>query len=446
MTKIEVATDAEIVIDTELVIDTNTDKITVTPIVLESLTKGSQVSWVKLIQQHPNVRAQASNIARQQWRVLELQSGRGVDVDLSTAGHLPLIENYNEDFTRVKKQDPYVDVVLSAKYSLYDFGAEQARVDSEALTLEQQRLDYVAVFSEQAHAFWQLGLKWQLAEDTLIVLNKGLWQSDQHIHTLRNRFKAGVGTLSELRKHQLYSLDIDNQMAQWQSQQRQVADSLNKEYQLVPAQLLAMWGPVKELLLTPDVPQASNLRSAIASQYAQQALHKKVKNLKALAKPQLSGEVNTTLFDATRGVDNYNLVGQLRFSMSAFDNGVSNAQIAGLNEQVRYEQDALRQIVSAKSVEFNDLQLQLLRLKDQLSNNESNQDNLIDQIAILGVGLGSIHTDLDGLSLLQQQLLQRQVDALGFANKQQGLLLTQVFVAEQLIKQLKLKEAIFNEL
>ena len=131
--------------------------------------------------------------------------------------------------------------------------------------------------------------------------------------------------------------------------------------------------------------------------------------------------------------------------MSAFDNGVSDAQVAGLNEQVRYEQDMLRQLVSAKSVEFNDLQLQLLRLKDQLNNNQLNQNNLTDQIAILGVGLGSVHTDLDGLALLQQNLLQQQVDALAYASKQQELLLTQVFIAEQLTKQLKLKETILNE-
>ena len=61
------------------------------------------------------------------------------------------------------------------------------------------------------------------------------------------------------------------------------------------------------------------------------------------------------------------------------------------------------------------------------------------------MGLGSIHSNLDGLALLQQQLLQRQVDALSYFNEQQGLLLTQVFVAEQLVKQLDLKETLFNE-
>jgi outer membrane protein TolC len=405
----------------------------------------AQASWVELIKQHPNVRVQQATIARQQWRVVELQAGRGVDVDLSTSGHVPMIENYSDDFTRASKQDPYVDLVLSVKHNLYDFGAEQALVDSESSTLVQQRLEYVAAFAEQTHALWQLGLKWQLASDSVALLNEGLLQSNQHISTLRNRFEAGVGTMSELRTQQLYSLDIDNQMAQWRSQQQQVSDSLTQEYQLAPAQLIAMWQPVKALLFTPDAPQTSNLRSAIASHHTQQALHKKMENLRALAKPQLLGEVNSTLYDVTHGVQNFNVSGQVVFSISVFDNGIVEAQTAGLTEQVRYQQDLLRQVVSKKSVEFNDLQIQLMRLEQQVQHNQTKQINITDQIVKLEIGLGYSHNNVDGLALLQQQLLQQQVDALAQANKRQELLLKQVFVTEQLVKQLQLGGLVSNE-
>ena len=45
----------------------------------------------------------------------------------------------------------------------------------------------------------------------------------------------------------------------------------------------------------------------------------------------------------------------------------------------------------------------------------------------------------------QQQLLQEQVDALAQTNKQQELLLKQVFVTEQLVKQLQLDGTLLNE-
>ena len=413
---------------------------------LASLTKGSQVSWVESIKQHPNVRVQQAAVARQQWRVVELQAGRGVDVDLSTSGHVPIIENYSNDFTRVSKKEAYVDLELSVKHTLYDFGAEQALVDSESSSLAQQRLEYVSAFAEQAHAMWTLGLEWQLAMDSVTLLRAGLWQSNQHKDNLIKRFEAGVGTISELRTQQLYSLDIDNQIAQWLSQQQQVSDSLTQEYQLSPEELSAMWQPVKALLSTPRPPQSSNLRSAIASQHAQQALHKKMKNLRALAKPQLSGEVNTTLYDATNGTENNDMAGKLIFSASVFDNGVTDAQTAGLNEQVHYLQDVLRQLVSKKALEFNDLQIQSARLQQKMRHNQTKQMNIKDQIVKLEIGLGSSHNNVNGLALLQQQLLQEQVDALSQTNKQQELLLKQVFVTEQLVKQLQLDGALLNEL
>ena len=140
------------------------------------------------------------------------------------------------------------------------------------------------------------------------------------------------------------------------------------------------------------------------------------------------------------------MAGKLIFSASVFDNGVTDAQTAGLNEQVHYLQDVLRQLVSKKALEFNDLQIQSARLQQKMRHNQTKQMNIKDQIVKLEIGLGSSHNNVNGLALLQQQLLKEQVDALSQTNKQQELLLKQVFVTEQLVKQLQLDGALLNEL
>ena len=106
----------------------------------------------------------------------------------------------------------------------------------------------------------------------------------------------------------------------------------------------------------------------------------------------------------------------------------------------------LRQLVSKKALEFNDLQIQSARLQQKMRHNQTKQMNIKDQIVKLEIGLGSSHNNVNGLALLQQQLLQEQVDALAQTNKQQELLLKQVFVTEQLVKQLQLDGALLNEL
>ena len=79
-----------------------------------------------------------------------------------------------------------------------------------------------------------------------------------------------------------------------------------------------------------------------------------------------------------------------------------------------------------------------------MRHNQTKQMNIKDQIVKLEIGLGSSHNDVNGLALLQQQLLQEQVDALAQTNKQQDLLLKQVFVTEQLVKQLQLDGTLLN--
>jgi hypothetical protein len=100
--------------------------------------------------------------------------------------------------------------------------------------------------------------------------------------------------------------------------------------------------------------------------------------------------------------------------------------------------------VSKKALEFNDLQIQSARLQQKMRHNQTKQMNIKDQIVKLEIGLGSSHNDVNGLALLQQQLLQEQVDALAQTNKQQDLLLKQVFVTEQLVKQLQLDGTLLN--
>jgi hypothetical protein len=104
----------------------------------------------------------------------------------------------------------------------------------------------------------------------------------------------------------------------------------------------------------------------------------------------------------------------------------------------------LRQLVSKKALEFNDLQIQSARLQQKMRHNQTKQMNIKDQIVKLEIGLGSSHNNVNGLALLQQQLLQEQVDALSQTNKQQELLLKQVFVTEQLVKQLQLDGTLLN--
>ena len=116
----------------------------------------TEYAWVNNLLNHPNVVVKKGAIEEQYWRIQELEALRGFDVEISGVGDVPLLSNFQDDFTRDSKGQMYLDLVMSGNYTLYDFGYAQNNIDAEALLHNVKRLQLVAAAEKELNVLLTL--------------------------------------------------------------------------------------------------------------------------------------------------------------------------------------------------------------------------------------------------------------------------------------------------
>jgi outer membrane protein TolC len=400
-----------------------------------STTTFADSGWVSAVLNHPNLRVPYSNIETQQWKILEREAEKGFDLDISSSAHLPLIENFDSSFTRAAKHNPYLDLVINASKTVYDFGEADALIDSERAHQTRARLVFANDFEKQTHDLFSLIIQYKKANQALSLIQTAQDNIELVQRDLTRRFESGLGTITDIRHTQLNQIDLETQATQMLNKINEVEHIIINNYGLDTANLVNIWDGIQPQFKRITHIEQQKLRSSAISHGAKESLRHQRDSIDAQKKPKLSLDVKATLYDVTRSISNYQMTGALRLNFSAFDSGYRSAKMASISHSITAEQRALEQLIQQKSLALKKNERQLNDLELQHEEGVKKEANLNLQLKNMKLALGSTGNDHAGLAKLYIQIVATQMDLIDITSSTSQLSLDQVLLSEQIIQQ-----------
>jgi len=395
-------------------------------------------AWLRNIASHPNISVAKGVIQTQQWRIKEMQAERGFDIDVSTTGDVPIVSDLQDDFTRASDNDPYLDIVVSGSYILYDFEQAQQKINAEKSSYEVRKLEYLTAIEEELHRLLGLVTDNQKVLEQLAALKMAQPQLLKIQQQLETRYEAGLGTLTEVRQIHVQLLDLHSQITLLENRLQSLQLTAEEQYELSSEELVVIWHDIKHVLTVHrDLDYGG--RSAQLSELKIQSLMHHQASVRAEAMPVLQGELNATLYDVTRSFDNYQLSGQLRLKMPVFDSGYRDARIGSLQHAMTTELDMKRQLQRQKQFQLNEIARQDADLRARLSIIEDKLNNQVLQLNALQQALGKTGNDINGVGNYMNQIATSRTELAGLKADANLNALQKLLVTEQLLASLDIE-------
>ena len=396
-------------------------------------------SWLPNLLGHPNVAVMRGDIDTQFWQVKELQAQLGPEIEVTSQGDVPILSNFSSEFSRDSDSNPYLDIVVSGTYTLYDFGQSQQNIEAEERTYEVKQIEYVAAVENEASRLLTLAIEYQKLLQQLTILKSANPELLVLKQQLEQRYQAGLGTLPEVRQIQVQMLDMESQVTLLENRLQALQLTVEEQYELSSEQLVAVWHDVKGLLTT-SVETLEAQRTMSLSQMKRASLLHKQLAVKAQAMPTVLGELNATIYDVTRSFDNHKLAGQLRLKMPVYDSGYRDARVAKLQQAMLSEMEANRQILRQKQFTLNEHLRQSADIQASQQLTQEKLDNLQVQYQSLQQSIGKTSNDISGLGSYISQIVGAQSELAGLQAQQMINILERLLTNEQLLHRLGIAE------
>lgn len=393
--------------------------------------------WLAKITQHPNVSVARGAIDSQQWYIKELQAERGLDVDISTTGDVPILADLEDDFTRASDSDPYLDIVLTGSYVLYDFDQSELSINAEKDSYEVKKLEYLTAVEKELNNLLGLVVDNQKVQAQIAALKSAQPELETIKQQLTIRYEAGLGTLTEVRQIQVQMLDLASQIILLDNRLQSLQLTAEEQYELSSEQLVGIWHDVKHILSSERDYYATGRSDQLSELKIQSLLHRQA-SVKAEAMPVLHGELNATLFDVTRSFNNHKLSGQLRLQMPVFDSGHRDARIGSLQHAMTTELDLKRQLQRQRQFQLNEISRQMADLQARTEAAKDKLDNQQIQLQSLQQALGKTSNDINGIANYMVQIVTSRSELSGLEAEGQLNQLQKLLVQEQLLNSLDL--------
>ena len=390
-------------------------------------------NWEISVQQHPNLLVGKNLAQQQQWKVLELESEQGFDIGISTNANAPILESFDSDFTRVSASDPYLDLVMSATHTLYDFGQSESLIDVERQRFIRSKINYLQKFENQSHNLFTLIFERQKTLRTIKESNYSIQQLSEIEQQMSRRFEAGIGTIGEIRRSQLRILNTESKVLMLDNKMEEVDFTLANEYNLEPSQLTEILDTLDNAYAASISLDPNRLRSTEMSLLEQKALRYQLKSIAAQSLPKFDSELNATLYDVTRSSSNYQLKSQIRIKLPAYDSGYRDTKAASTRHALLSEQDTYNQLLQKKTRDYQTNLRKDRDLTSRLEEAEVRQSNLAMQLKSARQALGVTGSDLSGLSTLYQNISDAEISMINITFDKKQLHLDQLLLTEQLL-------------
>jgi len=353
--------------------------------------------------EHPDVVEKKNQALLKGLRIREMVAEDGLQINLSTKSKLSIIGEYSDNAQRITDRDrSYIDGVVTAQKVLYDFGRSEFDISSEKRREKAAQLEYIDVYEQTMRSLLALSIDVARLEGQITSLDRTIGVAAKSIEELEFRFSSGVGTVVDVRRAQLLSLDLETERKSAYREHALKLKALNEEFNLSSEEIRLVFDVVQGLVVEEDEVAVSLLnghevgseRSLGRINHEKSALRSQIKSLRAAEQPQLSGVLTGVAYDVTRGVDEYELYGGVNLSMPLFDSGLSSSKKRSLLHQIQLQDDAVVMVKNQKRMDaidlakrYQQLSLQTRSSRERAINLQERLSQVTQKIAMTGEGL-----------------------------------------------------------
>ena len=400
------------------------------------------------VEQHPEVVAKVHATSSQRLQTNQLRAESGPQVNFSTKGNTPIARRLNTNFYRASIDDrSYLDGVISGSMTLYDFGESNAKIAANTALELSAEYDYEDTKEAILLKLLNLVSESRRLEAIKTSLDASNSNINEALAKVKQQYRSGVGTIDEVREVELSRLDVESQLQLLKIKQQEVLNNLRQEFGLTSAALESIYA-VSQSLSQSSVSNESDLLSSITNNNVTlvsartQATHiaevsvieQQMLAIEAARKPQVQGLLTATLYDITRGLDEYQIGGGINIALPLFDSGRSDVQMQSAFHNISIENDKLRAILFEKQLTLEELIQQIKSLE------ASNSTNLVKQ--------GELFAKLTNLELKQQatsgSLVARVQTQMELDQLERDLLNYDYVIIQSNLKYLRLNETLLG--
>lgn len=357
------------------------------------------------VEQHPAVVEAKNQALLKGLRIREMVAEDGLQINLSTKSKLSLMDRFSDNQYRITDQDrSYIDGVVTAQKTIYDFGASGFSISSERHREKAAQLEYLEVYEQTMQTLLSLAVDVTRINRLISSLDQTIATANTSIDELELRFTSGVGTVVDVRRAQLLLLDLETERDNLYREKSIKVSALKTEFNVISTDMGLINSTLEQLIPNNTADggaepifnhqDVNSTRSLERINQEKVAIRYEMQSLRAAEYPQLNGTLTGVLYDVTRGVDEYELYGGVNVSMSLFDSGLSSSKEQSLRHQLQLQDDALLMLENRKRLDaleltkrYQQLFLQYRSSREKAENLRERLSQITRKIAMTGEGL-----------------------------------------------------------
>jgi len=389
---------------------------------------------VAAVVSHPNVAAARANIcsAASNFDLAESRQYPQVSVDLQGGSTLSSNIKRRETLSR-RFDDDAIDAVVRVNQVLYDWGVIDADKQIALNDAAAQRLSMQIQIDRVAADIVDLAMR--IAENhDLAVLYEGYAKDLAPIGAqVEAGVNAGVMRIGDLRAYKVIELDAQIQLTLANRQIDLNEAELSNRFALDADTAVALLGRFR--LARPETPpsiSSETIREIRRLDFEIQSNTTQIGKLEAEKKPQFTGQFNTTFFDIDGFSREYEMVGQVRFSMPLYDGGSNEARQAEATWQGRSLNNERDDLIRQHRNQVENVIETLRQSRERYAANSEKMTELEDRLEEAEARQGQTESDPLSVTRLMEQIAELEAEQISLSYQIEGALLRGVFFADRL--------------
>ena len=326
---------------------------------------------IENLQNHPRVLSERAKWLASEARISELRAQWLPSVSLGTDGGTRIFGSTSKSQSRAFGDDDFVDVLVTGRQLIYDFGATNNFIDESKYLSQADANRSDIVFNELIGELVRFSIQYETEERRLKLIKQVLIPLEKQYGLAERRFLTGVSSGEDYRRIGLDKDTLKRDIIEAQRLLKDVSRSVVEQFALSVEDALEL---SQMLLIKAAKPEAEERLSDAARRYREQGAMARIEAISAQRMPRIELELEGRTFDVTNELGSENeLVGNIRLNIPFFDGGALAAKVRAaksernvLIQEMMFEKRVLAERSAQIEEELTALGKLLISLKNQI--------------------------------------------------------------------------------
>jgi len=369
-----------------------------------------------VLNNHPQVLGERAKGLASDARVAQQSAQWLPNVSMSTDGGKRIFGNTSDTQARAVRDNGYIDLVVTGRQLLYDFGAVDGYIDEAKFRSQADSLLDEIALNSLVGDLMQLALQFRVEEERGQIIFGLVEPLKEQFELSRQRYEAGVSGGDDYRRLQMDIDRLNRDQAEVDRRLRDISQKVVEQFALnikdgleLSDYLLAQSGAFDDQERLSD--KSRKLREQAANSRIDAAIAEK--------KPRFELELELRGFDVEQSfVSENELTGNIQMTMPFFDGGAleAKARVAEFERSVVQQEQAfearvLRERTAQIEEERRTLEMVIQSLSDQRDTASEALEMAIARQGLTAVEISQINTGLMSIYQIDSELLDARLRA-----------------------------------